>query len=163
MFQYAIVADYVVFIAVVLFIVLFSFQHCGTSKVSSSFSPIMVLWYATNVSIGIYNIITYHPPILKAISPHYIFKFFLKNGKTAWHLLGAVFLCITGTALVLQEVTNRHRHAHENMYVNIYYKYSYLILYIMGQELRPCLLIWVTSTREPFRFVLLNANLSIYI
>lgn len=103
MFLYTAVADHVVLMAVVLFIVLFSFQRYGTSKVSSSFSPIMVLWYATNVSIGIYNIITYHPSILKAISPHYIFKFFFKNGKTAWHLLGAVFLCITGTALDLSD------------------------------------------------------------
>ncbi|KAJ8543121.1 hypothetical protein K7X08_005644 [Anisodus acutangulus] len=34
--------------------------------------------------------------VLKAISPHYIVKFVSRNGKTAWNLLGAVFLSITG-------------------------------------------------------------------
>ncbi|KAM7499743.1 hypothetical protein LguiA_024157 [Lonicera macranthoides] len=103
--------DHVVFMAVVLFILLFAFQRCGTSKVSFSFSPIMVLWYATNVSIGIYNIFTYHPSILKAISPHYIFNFFLKNGTTAWHLLGAVFLCITGAEALFADLGHFNKRA----------------------------------------------------
>lgn len=119
------VADYVVYIAVVLFIILFSFQRCGTSKVSSSFSPIMVLWYVTNVSIGIYNIITYHPPILKGISPHYIFKFFLRDGKTAWHLLGAVFLCISGISSFCCTYSQIHVDEHTNIYNSKHLSYIY--------------------------------------
>ncbi|EYU25188.1 hypothetical protein MIMGU_mgv1a021793mg, partial [Erythranthe guttata] len=57
-------------------------------------SPIMLMWFATNVCIGVYNVITYEPSILKAASPHYILKFFVRNGKTAFDLLGAVFLSI---------------------------------------------------------------------
>lgn len=59
----------------------------------------MLIWFATNVSIGVYNIFKYDPSILKAVSPHYIVKFFMANGKTAWDLLGAVFLSITGVCL----------------------------------------------------------------
>lgn len=99
------ITDHVVGISVVLLVALFMFQRCGTSKVSFLFSPIMLLWFATNVSIGVYNIFKYHPTILKAASPHYIVKFFMSNGKTAWNLLGAVFLSITGMCVRVCYIT----------------------------------------------------------
>lgn len=94
-------SDHVVWISVLLLVGLFLFQRFGTSKVSFLFSPIMLVWFATNVLIGVYNIIKYHPSILKAVSPHYALRFFLVNGNTAWDLLGAVFLSITGISLSL--------------------------------------------------------------
>lgn len=90
------ISEHVVWISIVLLVALFLFQGYGTNKVSFLFSPIMLIWFATNVSIGVYNIIKYNPFILKAISPHYIGKFFMANTKTAWDLLGTVFLGITG-------------------------------------------------------------------
>lgn len=89
-------AEDVVLLAVVLLVALFAFQSCGTSKVGFCFSPIMVTWFVSNAAIGIYNIIRYHPSILKGLSPFYIYKFFERRGKTAWDILGAVFLSITG-------------------------------------------------------------------
>ncbi|KAK4489611.1 hypothetical protein RD792_005423 [Penstemon davidsonii] len=103
--------DHVVWISVVLLVTLFAFQRCGTSKVSFSFSPIMLIWFITNVSIGVYNIIKYNPSILKAISPHYIVKFFLRNGKTAWDLLGAVFLSITGAEAMFADLGHFNKRA----------------------------------------------------
>lgn len=93
-------AEHVVLLAVVLLVALFAFQSCGTSKVGFCFSPIMVTWFVSNAAIGIYNIIRYHPSILKGLSPLYIYKFFERRGKTAWDILGAVFLSITGTVFV---------------------------------------------------------------
>ncbi|KAK4489639.1 hypothetical protein RD792_005451 [Penstemon davidsonii] len=103
--------DHVVWISVVLLVTLFAFQRCGTSKVSFSFSPIMLIWFITNVSIGVYNIIKYNPSILKAISPHYIVKFFLRNGKIAWDLLGAVFLSITGAEAMFADLGHFNKRA----------------------------------------------------
>ncbi|KAK6155597.1 hypothetical protein DH2020_009845 [Rehmannia glutinosa] len=103
--------EHVVWISVVLLVALFAFQRCGTSKVSFSFSPIMLVWFATNVSIGVYNIIKYHPSILKAVSPHYIVKFFMTNGKTAWDLLGAVFLSITGAEAMFADLGHFNKRA----------------------------------------------------
>ncbi|KAL2527398.1 Potassium transporter 9 [Abeliophyllum distichum] len=103
--------DHVVWISVVLLIALFAFQHCGTSKVGFSFSPIMLLWFVSNVSIGTYNIIKYHPSILKAVSPHYIVKFFSRNTKTAWDLLGAVFLSITGAEAMFADLGHFNKRA----------------------------------------------------
>ncbi|KAK2983637.1 hypothetical protein RJ640_023171 [Escallonia rubra] len=86
-------------------------QRCGTSKVSFSFTPIMLLWYVTNVSIGVYNICKYHPSVLRAVSPHYIIKFFLRNGKAAWRLLGAVFLCISGAEALFADLGHFNKRA----------------------------------------------------
>ncbi|XP_012851939.1 PREDICTED: potassium transporter 26-like [Erythranthe guttata] len=66
----------------------------NNTSIAEPESPIMLMWFATNVCIGVYNVITYEPSILKAASPHYILKFFVRNGKTAFDLLGAVFLSI---------------------------------------------------------------------
>ncbi|QHO35839.1 putative potassium transporter [Arachis hypogaea] len=41
-------------------------------------------------------IIHHYPSIFKAISPHYIFHFFWRNGKADWLLLGGTVFCITG-------------------------------------------------------------------
>ncbi|PIM97625.1 hypothetical protein CDL12_29904 [Handroanthus impetiginosus] len=96
---------------VVLLLALFAFQRCGTSKVSFSFSPIMLMWFITNVSIGVYNIIKYHPSIIRAVSPHYFVKFFMSNGKTAWDLLGAVFLGITGAEAMFADLGHFNKRA----------------------------------------------------
>ncbi|XP_042033717.1 potassium transporter 26-like [Salvia splendens] len=96
--------EHVVWISVILLVILFLFQSYGTSKVSFLFSPIMLIWFATNVSIGVYNIIKYNPSILKAISPHYIVKFLMANTKTAYDLLGTVFLSITGAEAMFADL-----------------------------------------------------------
>ncbi|XP_073131084.1 potassium transporter 26-like isoform X2 [Henckelia pumila] len=103
--------DHVVWISVVLLIALFAFQRCGTSKVSFLFSPIMLIWFATNFSIGVYNIIKHRPSVVKAVSPHYIVKFFLKNGKIAWDLLGSVFLGITGAEAMFADLGHFNKRA----------------------------------------------------
>ncbi|XP_073306413.1 potassium transporter 26-like [Primulina huaijiensis] len=103
--------DHVVWISVVLLIALFSLQRCGTSKVSFLFSPIMLIWFATNVSIGVYNIIKHHPSVIKAVSPHYIVKFFRRNGKIAWNLLGSVFLGITGAEAMFADLGHFNKRA----------------------------------------------------
>ncbi|XP_060211966.1 potassium transporter 26-like [Lycium barbarum] len=103
--------DHVVFMSVIMLIGLFMFQRCGTSKVSFCFTPVMLLWFATNVSVGIYNMFEYYPSVLKAISPHYIVKFVSRNGKTAWNLLGAVFLSITGAEAMFADLGHFNKRA----------------------------------------------------
>jgi len=80
----------------VVLIVLFLLQKFGTSRVSFLFSPIMGAWTLSTPLVGIYSIIHHYPSIFKALSPHYIFHFFLRNGKSGWLLLGGTVLCITG-------------------------------------------------------------------
>lgn len=79
-----------------ILIVLFLAQQFGTGVVGSAFSPIILIWFAFNTVIGLYNIITYRPDIFKAFGPNYWFAFFLRNGRGGWEKLGGVVLCVTG-------------------------------------------------------------------
>ncbi|KAL7214160.1 hypothetical protein ACSBR1_026559 [Camellia fascicularis] len=100
----SITQKHVIIMAVVLLVALFIFQQCGTSKVSFSFSPIMLMWFSSNIAIGVYNIVKYEPSVFKALSPHYIIIFFSRNGVTGWTLLGAIFLCITGAEAMFADL-----------------------------------------------------------
>jgi len=90
------VAALVEALSATVLVVLFLLQKFGTSRVSFLFSPIMGMWTLTIPLVGIYSIIHHYPTIFKALSPHYIIYFFLRNGKEGWLLLGGTVLCITG-------------------------------------------------------------------
>lgn len=91
-------------LSVVILLLLFLVQRFGTNKVSSSFSPIMLVWFGSIAVIGVYNIAKYYPPVLKAVSPHYIYYYFARNKKVGWEQLGAIILCITGEKSKLHSV-----------------------------------------------------------
>lgn len=86
----------IIWVSAIILIVLFYFQKYGTNKVAFLFSPIMALWLLTTPMVGIYNIIQHYPSVFKAFSPHFIYRFFQKNGKEGWQMLGGIVLCITG-------------------------------------------------------------------
>jgi KUP system potassium uptake protein len=44
-----------------ILVLLFAFQRFGTSKVGFAFAPIVLLWFAANVMVNLYNIIVYYP------------------------------------------------------------------------------------------------------
>ncbi|PIA33950.1 hypothetical protein AQUCO_03900071v1 [Aquilegia coerulea] len=96
--------NYVVIISVVILLLVFLFQRFGTDKVSFIFSPIMLLWFTSTASIGIYNTIKYYPSVFKFISPYYIYYFFKKHGKEGWERLGAVAMCITGAEAIFADL-----------------------------------------------------------
>ncbi|CAO2206976.1 unnamed protein product [Urochloa humidicola] len=83
---------------------LFLVQKYGTSKVSFMFSPIMAAWTLSTPVIGAYSIWRYYPGIFKAISPHYIVRFFVANQKRGWQLLGGTVLCITGAEAMFADL-----------------------------------------------------------
>ncbi|XP_058212995.1 probable potassium transporter 17 isoform X3 [Rhododendron vialii] len=91
-------------LSAIVLIVLFLLQKFGTSRVSFLFSPIMGAWTFTTPLVGIYSIIHYYPSIFKAISPHYMFRFFSRNGKEGWLLLGGTVLCITGSEALFADL-----------------------------------------------------------
>ncbi|KAJ0987308.1 hypothetical protein J5N97_005664 [Dioscorea zingiberensis] len=92
-----------------ILIALFMLQKYGTSKVSFLFSPIMAAWTLSTPMIGVYSFCQYHPGVFKAISPHYIVRFFLRNGKTGWHLLGGTVLVITGAEAMFADLGHFNR------------------------------------------------------
>lgn len=92
-------ADYTVLISCVILIGLFALQHYGTHRVGFLFAPILIAWLISISTIGIYNTIKWNPGVIRAISPHYIYRFFKKSGKDGWSSLGGLVLCVTGLSL----------------------------------------------------------------
>jgi KUP system potassium uptake protein len=85
----------VILITVFITILLFSFQYHGTDKVSFTFGPIMLLWFAALLLTGIYSILQ-APQVLSAINPWYAIDFLLHHGLVGFFVLSEVILCATG-------------------------------------------------------------------
>lgn len=85
-----------VVIASAVLVGLFVLQHRGTSRVAFMFAPVVILWLLSIAVVGIYNIIEWNPRVYRALSPHYIYKFFMDTGKDGWISLVGILLCISG-------------------------------------------------------------------
>ncbi|XP_062172513.1 probable potassium transporter 17 isoform X5 [Alnus glutinosa] len=112
-------------------VVLFLLQKFGTSRVSFLFSPIMGMWTLTIPLVGIYSIIHHYPTIFKALSPHYIIHFFLRNGKEGWLLLGGTVLCITGSEALFADLGHFNRSSIQIAF--LFTIYPSLVLTYAGQ------------------------------
>ncbi len=86
---------YAIWPTVVILFALFLFQKTGTARVGGVFGPIMALWFVTIAVLGVREIVR-EPQILLAINPWYAVKFFWTHGGTAFVLLGAIVLAVTG-------------------------------------------------------------------
>jgi KUP system potassium uptake protein len=62
-----------------ILIVLFLIQPLGITKIASSFAPIVIIWLGFNFTFGIYNLIKFDHSALKALSPLFAFRFFVRN------------------------------------------------------------------------------------
>nr|XP_025886352.1 probable potassium transporter 17 isoform X2 [Solanum lycopersicum] len=118
-------------LSAIILIVLFLLQKFGTSRVSFLLSPIMGAWTLTTPLIGIYSIIKHYPSIFKAISPHYIALFFLRNGKQGWIYLGGTVLCITGSEAMFADLGHFNRSSIRIAF--LYTIYPSLVLTYAGQ------------------------------
>ncbi len=85
----------IILITIIITILLFGFQFKGTDKVSSSFGPIMIIWFISLLLSGIFYIIKV-PGIFAALSPQYAISFILGHGFTSFFVLSDVILCVTG-------------------------------------------------------------------
>lgn len=89
-------AAVVVVVSSIILVFLFSLQRMGTTKVGFLFAPVVLVWFVCIGILGLYNIIKHDPTVLKALSPHHIMKYFIRNKKEAWVSLGGIVLCVTG-------------------------------------------------------------------
>ncbi|MBQ0131162.1 MAG: KUP/HAK/KT family potassium transporter, partial [Comamonas sp.] len=85
----------VVPLTLVILLALFLVQKRGTAGIGRWFGPVMLLWFVTLAALGLWQI-AQQPHILWALSPHYAVLFVLEAPGTAFVLLGAVVLCVTG-------------------------------------------------------------------
>ncbi len=87
---------WVLVIAALILIALFTNQHRGTSALGALFGPIMVLWFSVLAVLGIIQIIEM-PSVLAAINPAHAVGFAFDRPTFAFLALGGVFLVVTGS------------------------------------------------------------------
>jgi KUP system potassium uptake protein len=83
-------------IAVVVLVGLFTLQRLGTAKVGAVFGPICLLWFAALGAVGLWNI-WLNPAVLAAVDPRHAYAFLTSHAFASFVVLGAVLLAFTGT------------------------------------------------------------------
>ena len=86
---------YTVPLSVLVLVVLFSVQRVGTGGVGRVFGWVMLAWFASIAALGLSEV-RHAPEVLAAISPHHGVAFLFSNGWRSFHVLGSVFLVLTG-------------------------------------------------------------------
>jgi KUP system potassium uptake protein len=90
------VTPYVVPIAAVILIGLFSIQTRRSGAVGFLFGPVMAVWFATLAIAGLVHLVHY-PRLLLAVSPNYALAYAGHVGiGVTFAVLGSVFLALTG-------------------------------------------------------------------
>jgi KUP system potassium uptake protein len=87
--------SFVLPIACVILIGLFSVQRRGTGGIGKVFGPVMVVWFSVLGLLGITQILQ-EPGVLAAVNPLYIVRFFEAAPLKAFLSLGSIFLVVTG-------------------------------------------------------------------
>ncbi|MBI5275028.1 MAG: potassium transporter Kup [Burkholderiales bacterium] len=87
--------EWVIPLTLAILLALFAVQKRGTTGIGRFFGPITLVWFFTIAALGVAQILR-HPEILVALSPHHALGFMFRNPVTAFIILGAVVLCVTG-------------------------------------------------------------------
>lgn len=87
---------YTTYIAAVILFVLFGVQWLGTAKLGGAFGPLMAVWFLTIGALGIAGV-WQNPQVIAAVNPAYAAIFLAHHGLGSFGILGAVFLCVTGS------------------------------------------------------------------
>ncbi len=74
---------------------IFIMQSRGTAKIGSIFGPLILIWFVTIGSLGLWQIFD-NPVVLKAINPYYAWHFLYLAGWREYFILGSIFLVVTG-------------------------------------------------------------------
>jgi KUP system potassium uptake protein len=96
-------APYVLPLTVIILVALFSVQSRGTARVSQFFAPITLVWFLVLATAGAIEIAD-NPVVLAAISPVYGIRFLLTHGIIGLITLGAVFLVVTGSEALYNDL-----------------------------------------------------------
>src|SRR6059058_2816557 len=87
---------YIVWIALAILISLFAIQRHGTERIGKMFGPVMLVYFAAIAAMGVNHILS-HPQVIQALSPAYIWGFFVAHPVYSFLALGAVIYAVTGT------------------------------------------------------------------
>ena len=94
---------YVLPLTVVILVALFSVQSRGTASISVLFAPITIIWFIAIAIAGGAEIVA-NPSVLAAINPAYGIGFLFHNGIIGLLTLGSVFLVVTGSEALYNDL-----------------------------------------------------------
>ncbi len=123
-------ARFVLPIAVVILIALFSVQSHGTAIMGKFFGPVMIVYFLVLAMLGISSILR-APEVLSALSPHHAVEFFMANPKLAFLALGSVVLAVTGAEALYADMGHFGRKAISISW--LYVAFPCLLLNYLGQ------------------------------
>lgn len=114
-----------------ILVLLFLIQPFGTSKVGTTFAPIVIVWLLFNFGSGIYNLAIHDYTVLKAFSPHYAFTYLVRNGTSGWQSLGGLLLAFTGVEALFADLGAFGKRAVQISW--LFLAYPCLLLAYIGQ------------------------------
>lgn len=86
---------FIIPISLIILVALFLIQKYGTAAVGNLFGPITLAWFLTLAALGVWNIGD-APQIVSAFNPLYAIDFVAQHPTTAYIVMGAVVLVVTG-------------------------------------------------------------------
>lgn len=78
---------WIVPITVVILILLFFVQQWGTSTIGNTFAPIMLIWFSSLFTIGIWRI-RLKPTILKSFNPYEAIRYLIHEKRAGFYHIG---------------------------------------------------------------------------
>ena len=90
-------------LTVVILVILFSVQSRGTASISALFAPITTVWFVVIAIAGAVEIAR-QPDVLVAVNPIYAVQFIAGHGLIGLVTLGAVFLVVTGSEALYNDL-----------------------------------------------------------
>ncbi|HZV69128.1 MAG TPA: KUP/HAK/KT family potassium transporter [Saprospiraceae bacterium] len=115
-------------IVIIILIGLFTFQQFGTEKIGKSFGPIMLVWFSMLTIFG-FIWMSQDWSVLEAINPKYGYQI-LTHHPSAWVIIGAVFLCVTGAEAMYSDLGHVGR---SNIRISWIFVKTALIVNYFGQ------------------------------
>lgn len=114
-----------------ILVLLFAIQPFGTTRLATTFAPIVLLWLAFNGGFGIYNLVKFDWTVLRAFSPYFAFQFFVQHKTEGWRMLGGVLLAFTGVEALFADLGAFSMRAIQLSW--LCYTYPMLLLAYIGQ------------------------------
>ncbi|PKG33265.1 KUP/HAK/KT family potassium transporter [Methanoregula sp.] len=120
---------YLMIIAGVIAICLFSFQSRGTEKVAWTFGPVMLIWFIALAGFGVVALIS-APAVILAINPLYGIQYLFGHGLEGFLILSSVILVATGSEALYADMGHLGR---EPIIRAWYFVFIALALNYLGQ------------------------------
>ena len=102
---------YVVPLAAVILVGVFSLQSRGSGSVGRLFGPVMMVWFGCLAALGLIQVL-HRPDVFVALDPRYALAYLAHAGAwPAFAVLGSVFLALTGGEALYADMGHFGRHA----------------------------------------------------